>query len=259
MENLEFVEFEVEDGVAWIKLNKPPLNILDIKMLEELTKALKEADKRNDVFAICIKASEKTKAFSAGADVRDHMPDRLKEFIDAFNNVFYTMWSIEKPIISAVRGYALGGGCEILLASDVVIAASDSKIGQPEITVGVYPPVAVVLMPLLAGYQRAAELILTGEMIDAEKAEKIGLVNKVVKADELDSAVREFLGKLGDKSSAVLKITKRALYQSIGIEELKQKLETVTETYMNDLMKTEDASEGLKAFMEKRKPVWKGR
>ncbi len=259
MENLEFVRFVVDDGVAWIELNKPPLNILDIKMLKELSTALKEADRRDEVFAICIKASEKTKAFSAGADVRDHMADRLKEFIDAFNNVFYTMWSIEKPIISAVKGYALGGGCEILLASDIVIAASDSKIGQPEITVGVYPPVAVVLMPLLSGYQRAAELILTGEMIDAERAERIGLVNKVVEADKLDSAVKEFVGKLGEKSSVVLKITKRALYQSIGIEELKQKLEAVTETYINDLMKTEDANEGLKAFMEKRKPVWKGK
>lgn len=250
------VQYVVEDGVAWVTLNKPPLNILDTAMLRELAQALRRAEEDPSASVVVLRAAGK--AFSAGADVRDHMADRLDAFIDAFNGVIYTMWSMEKPVVAGVHGFALGGGCEILLACDVVIAAKDAKIGQPEITVGVYPPVAVVLMPMFLGYSKAAELILTGEAVTGEEAERLGLVNKAVAPEDLEKALREYASKLKEKSPIVLRITKKALRRALGVDELAKRLKEVTEIYLNELMKTEDANEGLRAFMEKRKPSWRG-
>jgi cyclohexa-1,5-dienecarbonyl-CoA hydratase len=140
----------------------------------------------------------------------------------------------------------------------MVVASEKSEFGQPEIDVGVYPPVAVILFPRLVGRMKALELILTGKRIGAKEAERIGLVNRVVPADRLEEEVTKLVGKLTEKSPIVLGLTKRALYRGLDME-LKKALENVNDSYLGLLMHTEDAVEGLKAFLEKRKPKWKGK
>jgi cyclohexa-1,5-dienecarbonyl-CoA hydratase len=253
----KFIIYEVKDGVAWITLNRPPLNVMNTEMLLELADAFRRAGADGSTSVIAVTGAGR--AFSAGADVADHMPDKVEAFIKAFNGVFYAMWEVDKPIVAVVNGHALGGGCELVIACDMAVASTQAQIGQPEIAVGVYPPVAVPLMPLLLGPSKAFELILTGERISGEEAARIGLVNKAVPPDKLMEAAGELIAKLKDKSPIVLQITKRALKRAIRLAELKAIMEVVTKIYMEELMKTEDAVEGLRAFLEKRKPVWKGR
>jgi cyclohexa-1,5-dienecarbonyl-CoA hydratase len=157
-----------------------------------------------------------------------------------------------------VDGAALGGGCELVAGCDIVIASDRSRFGQPEIKLGVFPPVACVLLPLVIGEKRARELILTGDLIDAAEAARLGLVNHVVPGDRLEQKTQETLAKLRECSGVALEATRRALDLGRG-RSLDSMLAEVEAMYLNELMKTEDANEGIKAFMEKRKPVWRNR
>jgi len=157
-----------------------------------------------------------------------------------------------------VNGLALGGGCELAMGCDMIIASEKAQFGQPEITVGAIPPVAVVLLPRLVGPARAFELIMTGYVMSAAEAKQIGLVNKVVPQEKLEEAAAELVAKLRDKSPAVLKLAHMSLRQVLDAD-FKKELEEVTRIYLDLLMRTEDAVEGLKAFIEKRKPQWKGK
>jgi cyclohexa-1,5-dienecarbonyl-CoA hydratase len=245
------------DGVAKISVNRPPLNILNSETLVELTMALEKARSDASIFLVVISGAG-DRAFSAGVDIRDHLPDRVSSTLPVFNKVFYTLRSLDKPTVAVVNGVALGGGCELAIGCDMIIASEKAQFGQPEITVGAIPPVAVVLLPKLVGPTKALELILTGDIITASEAQRIGLVNKVVPPERLDVTLREFIAKLREKSPIVLKLTRMSLSRILDID-FKKELEETTDLYLNLLMRTEDAVEGLKAFMEKRKPEWKGK
>jgi len=249
--------YEAEGGVAKITINRPPLNILNVETVLEITSALKTAKEDESVSMVLITGAG-DRAFSAGAEVRDHMPDRVDRFLDAFNEMFYSLMEVDKPTIAAVNGYALAGGCELAMACDIVVASENALFGVPEINVGVFPPVALVLLPKLVGRVKALELVLTGDTVNAEEAKQLGLVNRVVPADKLGEEVNKVIAKLREKSPIVLKLTRMALYRALDME-FRKALESVTDIYKGQLMKTEDAIEGLKAFLEKRKPVWKGR
>lgn len=249
--------YENVDGCARITINKPPLNIVNIETLAELNAALEKA-KNDPSAAVIIITSAGEKAFSAGLDVKDHLPDKINEALSVFNKVFYTLRDVDKPTLAVVKGYALGGGCELAIGCDMIVASENAQFGLPEITVGVMPPVAIALLPRLIGRKKAFELILTGDTIGAVEAKQIGLVNAVAPAEKLEETVKSFIEKLKSKSPAVLKIAREALYEGFDIE-FNKALEKVTEIYLKKLMQTEDALEGLKAFLEKRKPVWKGK
>jgi len=198
------------------------------------------------------------RAFSAGVDIKDHLPEKVGSTLSVFNKVFYTLESLDKPTVAVVNGLALGGGCELATACDMIIASEKAQFGQPETKVGAIPPVAVVLLPKLVGRKKAFELVLTGDVITAAEAEQIGLVNRVVPAEKLEEAIKELAAKLKETSPIVLKLTRMAFRQSQDLD-FKNGLEKVTDVYLNLLIRTEDAVEGLKAFLEKRKPQWKGK
>jgi cyclohexa-1,5-dienecarbonyl-CoA hydratase len=250
------IEFELRDGVGRIVLNRPPVNVLNIAVMEEIQAALRRAQAAADTRAIVFSA--KGRMFSAGVDIAEHTPDLTDRMLEAFHGIFRLMADGEVPTLAVVQGHALGGGCELACFCDLIVAAQGAKFGQPEIAVGVFPPVAAALFPHLIGGKRAAELILTGEAVPAEEAQRIGLINAVVPADQLANEVERWLGRLTDKSAPVLRLAKRAL--RAGMESgFDQALPTIETIYMKSLMGLEDATEGLTAFMEKRKPVWRHR
>ncbi|MGB9887186.1 MAG: enoyl-CoA hydratase/isomerase family protein [Moorellales bacterium] len=244
-----------QNGISRITLDRPPLNVLNIGMMEELVRAL-EAAAKEETKVILIDAEGR--AFSAGVDVADHKPDKVADMVAVFDRIFHTLDAINKPVIAAVNGAALGGGCELVLACDLVVASEKAKFGQPEIAVGVFPPVAAYLLPRLVGYMPAMELILSGETIDARRAYELGLVNKVVAADNFAAEVEGFLSKFTDKSSVVLALTKKAVRAGLN-RDFRSGMEVIDRIYLEELMHTADAVEGLNAFLEKRKPVWQGR
>jgi cyclohexa-1,5-dienecarbonyl-CoA hydratase len=250
------IQFELRDGVGRIVLNRPPVNVLNIAMMEEIQAALRRAQAAPGTRAIVFSAAGRM--FSAGVDIAEHTHDLMERMLAAFHKIFRLMADGEIPTVAAVQGHALGGGCELVCFCDLIVAAQGVKFGQPEIAVGVFPPIAAALFPHLIGGRKAAELILTGEAIPAEEAQRIGLINAVVPADQLVAEAERLLGRLTDKSAAVLRVAKRALRAGMaaGFDEALPRIETI---YTKALMSLEDPEEGLTAFMEKRKPVWKHR
>jgi len=250
----ENILFERGDGIAKITLNHPPVNIMDIPTMREMNHALEslQDDKESKVLLFAATG----KAFCAGVDVKDHTVDKVGEMVEVFHRIFRQMWSLDIPTVAAVNGAALGGGCELVTFCDMVIASEKSTFGQPEIQVGVYPPVAAVVFPRLMPHMKAMELLLTGAVVDAREAERLGIVNEVVPVDSFEDSVTSFVGRLTALSGIVLRLTKRAALQGMGLG-FEEALGLSEDVYLNQLMKTCDATEGLQAFVEKRKPVWK--
>jgi cyclohexa-1,5-dienecarbonyl-CoA hydratase len=251
----KYLKTKSEGGIVGITLNRPPLNVLTIAMMEELIDALKWAQQEPGALLVI---DAEGKAFSAGVDVADHTPDKVGQMIDVFDRLFKTMFEVEKPIVALVNGAALGGGYEIVLACDLVVASEKAKLGQPEINVGVFPPVACYILPRLVSWPRALEIMLSGETFSAARAEQMGLVNKVLPADDFASGCSDFLKKFLAQSPVVLALTKKAALAGQGKSFL-DGIKIIDKIYLDELMQTEDAVEGLNAFTEKRRPVWKGK
>jgi cyclohexa-1,5-dienecarbonyl-CoA hydratase len=250
----EHLDVVFEDGVGTVTLNRPPVNIMNIAMMEEINAALDSWKGKKDLKAVLFNA--KGKCFSAGVDVGEHMGDLAPKMIEVFHGMFRRMDNLGVLTIAAVYGSCLGGGCELAIFCDLVIASESAKFGQPEIQVGVFPPIAAQIMPRIIGRKAAAELILSGKIISAEEALRIGLINKVVKEEELADETNAFLKPYIRLSSEVLKITRKAMMSGLR-DDLEPSLQLIEDIYLNQLMKTHDAQEGLKAFLEKRKPEWK--
>jgi len=249
--------YETLDGVAKISLNRPPLNIINAEMLPELKVALEKANNDDSVALVEITAVG-DRAFSAGVDVKDHLPEKVGSTIPTFNKTLAALHNLDKPTVAVVKGVALGGGCELAIACDMIVAAENARFGQPEIAVGAIAPIAVVLLPRLIGRKKAFELIMTGDVITAAEAKQIGLVNVVVPENNLDETTKKLMDKLKEKSPVVLKLTRMSLHKCLDLN-FEKGLERITDIYLNRLMNTDDAVEGLKAFIEKRKPQWKGK
>ncbi len=251
------LQFSVDDRVARIKFARPPLNIFNIAMMKEILAALAECSP-HDLVAIVFSAAQDSRAFSAGVAVEEHVPETVFQMLDSFHGIFRALEQLAKPTIALVDGSALGGGCELVAACDIVIATDRARFGQPEIKLGVFPPVAAIFLPLVIGQKRARELILTGEIIDAMEAERLGLCNHVVPLSQLEPKLLEVLTKLRELSGISLEFTRGALDAARG-RTLDAALKELEDLYLHELMKSEDANEGIRAFMEKRKPVWRNR
>ncbi|MEP6743196.1 MAG: enoyl-CoA hydratase-related protein [bacterium] len=252
------IKFTIDDRVARITLARPPVNILNIAMMQEINAALDECAQRRDLAAIVFDAAPECRAFSAGVAVEEHAPETIFQMLDSFHAIFRNLEQIARPAIAVVNGPALGGGCELVTACDFVIAGEQARFGQPEIKLGVFPPVAAILLPRIIGDRRARELMLTGEIIEAREALSLGLINRVVPAAELDQETSRLLAQLRGLSAAALEHTRRAIDLGFG-RTLDAALKEVEDMYLHELMKTHDATEGINAFIEKRKAAWQHR
>ena len=249
-----FVTLQINEGVARLTLNRPPLNILTLAGIRELAGVLDTVARQSRLKALVLAA--RGKAFCAGVDVADHTPERTGPMIREFCALFTQLRSLPVPAIAVVQGAALGGGTELAVACDMVLAAASARFGQPEIKLGVFPPIAAALFPQLIGYQQAARLLFSGETIPAGEAAQLGLVTTVVADDELESALERLLAQLRGLSAAALSITKRALLYGADLGAARA-LPEIADLYLRDLMATADAHEGVQSFLEKRQPAWR--
>jgi cyclohexa-1,5-dienecarbonyl-CoA hydratase len=255
---MENIRFQIQDRVARITFARPPLNILNIVMMREIGAALNECAEKRDLAAIVFDAAEGTRAFSAGVAVEDHVADTVYKMLDSFHAIFRSLQQISKPTVAVVDGPALGGGCELVAACDIVIASERARFGQPEIKLGVFPPIAAILLPRIIGEKKARAMILLGEIVDAREAMRLGLVNQVAASADLREQAEALLTKLRELSGVSLQFTRAAL--DLGrIGDFESALSEVENLYLNELMKTEDATEGVQSFMQKRKPEWRNK
>ncbi|HVA16974.1 MAG TPA: enoyl-CoA hydratase/isomerase family protein [Candidatus Dormibacteraeota bacterium] len=252
---LENVRVRTEGRVARVILDRPPLNVMNIAMMRELNAVVEELGPEMD-FLVFQGAGEK--GFSAGAEVADHTPEHVADMLHAFHGVFREIWNGRFITIAAVHGHCLGGGCELATFCDFVIAAESAKFGQPEIKLGCFPPVAMVTFPGLIGMRAAVDLILSGRTISAREAQRLGLASRVVADSDLENATASLLDDLGSLSPSCLGLARRTLWKAAGFD-FERSLATVEELYLRDLMRTEDAQEGIRAFLEKRTPAWQGK
>lgn len=247
------VRLERAGRLGRIVLDRPPLNILDVPMLGELVAALDTVASDPRISAVLL--TGEGRAFCAGVSVEDHTADRVEGMIGAFHEVIDRLLAFESPVIAAVNGAALGGGCELALACDVVLLREGAKIGQPEIRLGVLPPAAAVLLPRLIGRQRALDVVLSGRTFEGAEAVRMGLAGQTLPAEDFTAAARRYAHDVASLSRPVLRLAKRAIREG-ETGSVSDAMRRVERLYLDDLMRLPDAREGLAAFMEKRTPVW---
>ncbi len=250
----EHIEVNHVKGLATITLNRPPVNILNIEMMKEINNALDSFMDNKELKVLLFNA--KGKCFSAGVDVHEHMGDLASKMIETFHGIFRRIEKLGVVTVASVYGSCLGGGCELAIFCDMVVSSESAEFGQPEIQVGVFPPIAAYLMPRILGRKIASELILSGKIIDAAECHHIGLVNRVVKEEDLEPETIEFVKPYLQMSSKILRLTKKALTAGLR-DDLEPALKLIEDIYIDELMNTHDAHEGIRAFLEKRPPEWK--
>ena len=252
-DDYEHLSYALKEGGGSLVLNRPPANVMNIAMLSEMEAALEQAATDSSIKVLTLRAEGKL--FSGGVDIVDHTPEKVGEMIPLFHRVCVALFEFPAPTIAVVQGHALGGGCELVICCDFAYMAQGARIGQPEIQLASLAPIAALLFPALVGPRWAARLQFTGEQIDAAKAEEIGLINRALSTEELPQAVDDLISRLSALSAPVLRIHKRGL--QLGLKGGISELNAIERLYLDELMALEDADEGLKAFLEKRKPKWK--
>jgi len=249
----ETIQTKIEKRTAWVTLNRPPLNILDIPMMRALDSALKRILPKCDFLVF---QGAGSKAFSAGADVADHIPGRVGKMLAAVHAIFRRLANADCVKIAVVHGHCLGGGMELATFCDFVVAAESAQFGQPEIKLGCFPPVALITLPQLIGFRAASDLILTGRQIGAAEAQRLGMITRVVPDGELLAATEGLLEELRTLSPSVIQLTRRTLWK-LHADDFHRRLREAERIYLSKLMKSADAREGIRAFLEKRAPSWR--
>lgn len=244
----------VFDGeVAYITLNNPPVNVIDFAMIAEIKEFLDSLRVETRLCSIVFQATGRM--FSPGVDVGSHLPETVHAMIREFHSVFETLDELAAPTVALVRGACLGGACELVGYTDMVMATETARFGLPEIKLGVFPPVAAAIFPLRFRYQGAMQMLLTGDVIDAPAAVRVGLASRLVPEAEAGAALEDMLRAFREKSAASLHTAKLASLRARRAT-FRELVGPSEEVYLGQLMASADAVEGLKAFLEKRDPIW---
>jgi cyclohexa-1,5-dienecarbonyl-CoA hydratase len=245
-----------EGALARIIFTHPPLNVFDFQMMDEVSQAIQQVQQRPEVSAVIVSGGER--AFSAGVDVAVHTPEQIHTMFQKFHGLILALAKFPKITIAEVHGVCLGGGAEFAMLCDMCFTTENAKWGFPEITLGCYPPVACAALAALVGQKRAADLIFSGRTFSGAEAAACGLANEARPEGELQEAIQETLDRLFKLSPAALAHAKKAFYAWDSIH-LDKGLARAEKIYIEELMQTEDAKEGIRAWLEKRKPEWTGR
>ena len=256
LDEFQFVKHRQEESVAYFTLDRPEHNLLNERMLAELAAGISSFGERPDIKLIVLESA--VKAFCGGIELGEYTQRRVFQLLDAFHSAFSAMLDTSKPVLVVVNGPAYGGGAELAALGDLVIATPKARFAQPEIKLGVFPPLAAVILPYIVGPKLALELVLTGETLTAERARDLGLVNWVVAPEELPNKVREVVAKVAAQSGPVLTMAKKAILGSLGLS-LRDGVRSSMKVFLNELGDLEDFQEGLRALVEKRAPKWKNR
>ena len=243
------------DGIARITLDRPPLNVLDVEMLRRLNDALRECDAAS--IRVVVIASALPRAFSAGVEVRDHLAGRLDVMLSEVRENARLLLTLKPVTIAAIHGSTLGGGAEIALLCDLVLAGDDTVLGFPEIKLSAFPPVAAACLPEICGAPRSMRLLL-GESITAAEAERAGLVTEVVPAARLAETVERVAGELAARSGVALRALTIAT-RGQRAPAMLLRLDAAIAIYRATVGPSRDAEEGIRAFLEKRMPAWSHR
>ncbi len=250
------LKIEKSEGVACITFARPKHNVLNIEMMNALNAQLEAliADRDLKCLVICGEGP----SWCAGVEVADHKPEMADEMIATFNRIFELIDQLEVPTIAAVHGACLGGGMEVAVACDIIVAAKSAVFGQPEIKLGFLPPYAAIRLPQLVGPSKALEICTTGKRYTAEEARQMGMISYAVEDDQLKEAADKIVREIQASSPLIIRLNKRAVKQHLGMDFAKA-LPAVSDLFLNVLMKTEDTLEGIASFEEKRKPLWKNK
>jgi enoyl-CoA hydratase/carnithine racemase len=257
--HFEAILIEKENQIGTITLNRPQkFNTFNTQLAEELNVALRQMDEDAEVRVVIIKGAGKV--FSTGIDVSEFhgkTPSEYHRWLTLMDQMHLTIASMEKPVIAMVHGYAVANGAGLMAAADFAIVAEGTQIGTTAINVGLLCTGPIIPMSYSLGKKKTLEMLLSGDMINAKEAERLGLVNKVVPAEKLEEETLSFAKKLIAKSPVALQMGKNFYYQMIDMP-FRQRFVLNSEV-MTRLSTTEDALEGISAFIEKRQPIWKGR
>jgi cyclohexa-1,5-dienecarbonyl-CoA hydratase len=254
MTELKFHQLTQEKGIARIVLNRPKHNVFNIDMMQELTELL--AQLNNDTELKCVVIAAQGASWCAGVEVSDHKPELAPEMIRVFDALLKQIHALGVPSIAAVHGVCLGGGLEVAIACDMIVASKAAIFGQPEIKLGFLPPYAAVRLPHLVGPAKAVEICTTGRRYSAEAVYNMGLVAELLEADAFEEGLEKLIKEIGHCSPLIIRLNKKAVNQHLGMD-IDAAMESVSDLFLNQLMKTEDTLEGIKSFEEKRRPEWK--
>jgi len=255
----EFIRWDASTTVAHLTMARPKQNVFNIQMFREMTRAIESLNLRDDVRLIVIDSAPECEGyFSAGVEAAGYKADQVFQVMDAFHSVLLAMVQISKPVIAVVDGIATGAGCELAAFCDMVIASENAKFLQPEIKLGVFPPMGAVVYPRVIGPKRAMEMLLTGDPVSAQQALAMGLVNRVFPKASLAQSVDAITKRIAEQSGPVLALIKRVTFDATWMP-FEEALKNSQNIYLNQLFDLEDSQEGLRALVEKRKPVWKNK
>jgi len=254
MSEHKHLKVEKAQGVARITFDRPKHNVLNIEMMNELNAELESLIADNDLK--CLVLLGQGPSWCAGVEVSDHKPEMVNEMISTFNRIFELMDKLEVPIIAGVHGACLGGGMEVAIACDIIVASKKAVFAQPEIKLGFFPPYAAIRLPQLVGPAKAVEICTTGKRYSAKEAKKMGLIAYKADEDNFQETLDKLVAEIQYNSPLIIRLNKRAVKQHLGMD-FPKAIQGVSDLFLNVLMKSEDTLEGIKSFEEKRKPVWK--
>lgn len=246
------ITIDQQNGYARIILQKEPLNVLSINDLQAFVKAFRKADRLSNKVIIL---DSTLQVFSAGFDIQEHSCNNLKDMLAAFNELFQVVIASNSLVVSKVQGLCIGGGFEIALLSDIILASKSSKFALPEIKLAHMAPVAINILPQIVGLRKASDIIFSGREFSADEALNMGIVSQVYEDDKFEESFKIYLSQLKSLSLAAIRCNIMAL-RHCKEKEFIERQKQIESVYLTKLSPHKDSQEGINAFLEKRKPVW---